>query len=483
MDHRHLLLALGAIVLFIPAAHCEDYSEARRAVAVAVSSHQNAQALGLLEPLLKAHPEDPSLWTLRGIALDGPEQTQESLDSFDKALSIDKAYLPALKGASQVAYLHGDARAPDYVQRLLAVAPANEVANGMAAVLAYQAKDCPNAIRYFERSGQEVYKSLRGLAEFSDCLVKQDQWTQAGNALAHGLELHPESVQIKYNLALIYVHNHDADEAIRILEPLAGEKDAQLLNVLAAAYTQANRPDDAFRMLENAILISPEDESNYLDLSILCLEHNQENRSIVAASAGIAKLPKAASLYLIRGVAYAQVAEYEKAEKDFETAAIIDPNQPHSTIAKSLLYSDRNQVDKEKALLQQQLTITPNDAVANYLMAEILVREGAEPGQPQFSQAIEDLSRSLTAQPESVEAQVLMGTLCQKENNLSAALDHFERALKVEPDNRSALNHKLLLLQKLHRSSDAGEVARRLKLVIDGQIERETPLSQVRVNP
>ena len=103
MDHRHLLLALGAIVLFIPAAHCEDYSEARRAVAVAVSSHQNAQALGLLEPLLKAHPEDPSLWTLRGIALDGPEQTQESLDSFDKALSIDKAYLPALKGASQVA--------------------------------------------------------------------------------------------------------------------------------------------------------------------------------------------------------------------------------------------------------------------------------------------------------------------------------------------------------------------------------------------
>jgi len=63
------------------AAHGEDYSVARRAVAVAVSSHQNAEALRLLEPLFKAHPQDPSLWTLRGMALDAPDQTKASIEA------------------------------------------------------------------------------------------------------------------------------------------------------------------------------------------------------------------------------------------------------------------------------------------------------------------------------------------------------------------------------------------------------------------
>jgi tetratricopeptide (TPR) repeat protein len=483
MNSKVIFLSLCAVILLTASARGEDYSGARNAIAVAVSSHQNARALNLLEPLLKAHPQDPSLWTLRGMALDTPEQTKESIDSFDKALSLNKTYLPALKGASQTAYLHGDPRASQYVQRLLAIAPANEVANAMAGAIAYDAKDCAGSIHYFERSRDEVVKNSHALAEFADCLVQQEQWTQASQILTRGLQLHPESVQIKYNLAMVQLRSNNPAEAIRVLEPLVDEKDAQLLNLLASAYTRTNRPDDAFRILENAILISPKDASNYLDLAILCLEHNQADRSIMAASAGISRLPKVASLYLIRGVAYAQVAEYEKAESDFAAAAQIDPDKPHSTIAMSLLYSDRNQVDKEKALLQQQLHVTPNDAVANYLLADILVREGVEPGQPQFDEAIADLSRSLTAQPDSAEAQILMGSLCEQQNNLSAALDHFKWALKVEPDNRSALDHELLLFRKLHRDSEAVEAANHLKSLINNQVQREKSTSQVRVSP
>ena len=483
MNFERLFLLLGAVVLLAASAHGEDYSEARHAVAVAVSAHQNAQALRLLEPLLKAHPQDPSLWTLRGMALDTPEQTKESIDSFDKALSIDKSYLPALKGASQTAYLHGDPHASRYVRRLLAVAPANEIANAMAAAIAYDAKDCPGSIQYFERSGDEVVKNSVALAEFADCLSRQERWSQASQVLARGLELHPQSAQIRYNLALVQMRGHHPSEAIQVLEPLSGAKDSELLNLLASAYVQTNRPDDAFRTLEDAILVNPTDETNYLDLAILCLEHNQENRSIVAASAGISRIPKATTLYLIRGVAYAQVADYENAEKDFTVAAQIDPNQSHSTIAMSLLYSDRNQVDKEKALLVQQLKTTPNDAVANYLMADILFREGVEPGQPQFEEARTDLTRSLAAQPRSAEAQVLMGSLCERENKLPEALDHFHLALKVEPDNRSALDHELMLLRKLHRNSEAATVGEHLKLLLSSQVQRERAAMQVRVNP
>jgi len=483
MNLKYLFLILSTTVLLAYPARGEDYSEARRAAAMAVSSHQNAQALSLLEPLIKAHPQDPSLWTLRGMALDSPDQTKESIESFDKALAIDKNYLPALKGASQIAYLRGDPRASEYVRRLLAIAPANEVANAMAAAIAYGAKDCPGSIQYFERSGDEVVRNSTALAEYADCLSRQERWPEASQVLSRGLQQHPQSIQIKYNLALVEVRDHHPTEAIQVLEPLADTKDSQLLNLLATAYAQADRPDDALHTLENAIQISPTDESNYLDLAILCLEHNQENRSVVAATAGISKIPKAATLYLIRGVAYAQLADYDHAEKDFTVAAQIDPNQSHSTIAMSMLYSDQNQLDKEKALLTKQLQTTPNDAVANYLMADILVRDGAEPGQSKFEEARTDLARSLKTQPDSAEAQVLMGTLCQREDKLPEALDHFERALKVEPDNRSALDHELMLLRMQHRNNEAAAVGEHLKSLLNNQVQREREATQVRVNP
>jgi len=86
--------------------------------------------------------------------------------------------------------------------------------------------------------------------------------------LYRGLQQHPESVQIKVQPGAVEMRDHHPAQAIEVLEPLAGEKDSQLLNLLASAYTQANRPDDAFHTLENAILLSPTDETNYLDLAI-----------------------------------------------------------------------------------------------------------------------------------------------------------------------------------------------------------------------
>jgi tetratricopeptide (TPR) repeat protein len=481
MSMKLFVLLLGFVLLCTKPMKGEDYSAARHAAASAISSGQYNQALGLLAPLLRAHPRDPSLWTLRGLAQERMGQTNASLLSFDRALSIDRAFAPALEGASEAAYQHNDSRASQYLQRLLVVAPANETANAMAAVLAYQSNDSTGAVNYFQRSGDEVYKNENALSEFADCLIRNEQLSQSIQVLDRGSQLHPNSVQLKYNLAIAQLRSHHPGEAIKILSPLAGEKDSGLLNLLASAYTQTNRPDDAFRTLEDAILINPNEESNYMDLAILCLEHQQENRSVIAATAGIAKIPKASSLFLIRGVAYAQLAAYDKAESDFAVAAQLDPNRPNSTIAMSLLYSDRNQLDKEKALLQEQVKLTPDDAVTNYLLADLLVRDGAKPGDEAFSEAKADLARSLAAQPDSAEAQILMGKLCQQENHLSEALDHIQRALKVEPDNRSGLNREFVLLRKLDRNSEAADVLDHLRTVLNNELKQEQIASQVRV--
>jgi tetratricopeptide (TPR) repeat protein len=482
MNRKSIFPTLALILLFISVSYGEDYPSARHAAGLAISSHRYSEALTIINPLLKSHPQDPSLWTLRGLALDGMGRLKESLGSFDQALSIDKTFAPALEGASQTAYLHADPKASQYVQRLLAIAPGNEVANAMAGALAYLSHDCNQSVGYFERSGGTVYQDQNALGEFADCLLKKQEVSHAVDILSKGLQQHPDSIQLKYNLAVAELQNHNPDEAIKVLAPLVAEKDSELLNLLAYAYTQAKQPDEAFHALERAIEVSPHDESNYLDLAILCLEHYQEKRSVMAATAGIENASKTSDLLLIRGVAYAQLAEYDKAESDFVAAAKIEPDQPHSTIAMSLLYSDRNQWDKEKTLLKNQLKITPNDAVTNYLLADLIVRSGVEPGQPEFNEALADLTRSLAAKPDSAEAQILMGNLLEQQNDLSGSLDHFQLALKLEPDNRAALDRDFLILRRLHRNSEAEEVLVRLKSTLNNELKQENASTQVRIN-
>jgi len=476
-------LCLFIFLLFAILPACAQEADATHRAAAAISAHQYKDAMLILDPLVKQQPRDARAWTLRGLALDGLGQTTASLASFDRALFIQSSFMPALEGASQTAYLHGDPAAMHYVRKLLAVAPANPVANAMAGALAYQSHDCAGSVRYFQQSGEAVYQSTNALAEFADCLLKSDRAAEAARILSRGADLHPESVQLKYNLAVAELQDHKAAEAIGVLDPLSNVKDSGLLNLLASAYIQANQPDDAFRTLEAAIEISPLDQTSYLDLAILCLEHNQEVRSVEAATAGIARIQKPASLYLIRGVAYAQLAQYDKAESDFVAAAQIEPDQPHSTIAMSLLYSDRNQLDKEKELLYRQLKATPNDAVTNYLLADLLVRSGAEPGQPAFEEAQTHLARSLKSKPDSAEAQILMGKLLEEQSDLPGALKHYDLALTADPDNRSALDRKFVLLRKLHRNQDAAEVLGRLKLVLNSQLRQGGAGNQVRVDP
>ena len=476
---RCYLAVVLAFCFFVCSSHGQGSLAATQKAAESISGGKYAEALTLLTPLTKTYPKDATVWTLRGLAYNGLGDTKQSLIDFDRALAIDKAFVPALRGASQTAYLHHDPRAGVYLQQLLSVAPDNQVANAMAGVLAYEAHDCKAAAAYFGNARDNLFGSATAVEQYADCLLKVGKPSGAMEVLSRIAQMHPDSAQLKYNLAVAQLQAHQPELAIQTLSPLAGEKDSGLLNLLASVYAQANRPDDAFRTLESAIEIDPQAESNYLDLAILCLEHHQEKRSVLAASAGIGKLPKAASLFLIRGVAYAQLADYEKAESDFVEASRIEPEQPHSTIAMSLLYSDRNDLKKEREVLTQQLKTTPNDPVTNYLLADLLMRTGTQPGQPDFQQAQAYLTKSLAGRPDSAEAQILMGKMLEKEDSPAPALEHFQAALAIEPENRSALDHEFALLRKLHRNDEAMEVLAKLKLVLNNELKNDN--NQMRV--
>src|SRR5262249_15638280 len=93
------LMRRGLPALFLIAGLCfgDALSEALR-------SHRYEEVLAQTSAALKTNPRDPRLWTARGLALSGLGRSQESISSFASALEASPDYVPALKGAVQVAY-------------------------------------------------------------------------------------------------------------------------------------------------------------------------------------------------------------------------------------------------------------------------------------------------------------------------------------------------------------------------------------------
>jgi tetratricopeptide (TPR) repeat protein len=76
-----------------------------------------------------------------------------------------------------------------------------------------------------------------------------------------------------------------------------------------------------------------------------------------------------------------------------------------------------------------------------------------------------------------------MGKLLEQQGKLPQALEHYDLAVKAEPENRSALDRQFVLLRKLHRNEEASEVLTHLKVLISKELKQGGRTAQVRVDP
>jgi tetratricopeptide (TPR) repeat protein len=190
---------------------------------------------------------------------------------------------------------------------------------------------------------------------------------------------------------------------------------------------------------------------------------------IDVVSDGIAQLPKAAPLFLARGVLYVQLAQYDKAEADFETAHELDPHQSLSAAAQGLLAEQQNNLESALAKVQTRLAEKPNDPVLLYLRADFLSQEGAEPGSPEFQLAIRSATRAVSLRPGLSGARTVLAKLDLQAGRYQEAVEQCRKALEQDPKDETALYH---LIQGLRKTGDKAEIPDLLKRL--AQLRKQT---------
>lgn len=155
-----------------------------------------------------------------------------------------------------------------------------------------------------------------------------------------------------------------------------------------------------------------------------------------------------------------QLAEYDKAEADFEKAHDLDPNQSLSSAAQGLAALQQNDIDRALATVQAKLARKPNDAYLLYLQADFLSQKGATPGTPEFATAVRSARKAVTLQPTLAAARGVLAKLYLQAGQNQDAVEQCRKALQSDPKDQTAVYR---LIQALRKTNNTAEIPGLLK--------------------
>ena len=368
----------------------QDASPVGKIVA-ALRSQNFDEALQLCSAALDKNPNDERVWTLRGMAYSGKEEQSSALDAYQRALQLDSDYLPALEGAAQIEYQRRSPAAKPLILRVLAQRPDDPTSHTMLGFLEYEAKDCRDAVSHFQQGGNVLARQPMALAAYGACLAQLGHYDQAIPDFEKALEADPSIQSIRFNLALAQWKANHSGEALSTLQPViatgTGHEDA--LRLAADIYESIGDTQHAVELLRKAILANPRNVDGYLDFASLSYDHASMQVGIDILNAGLTQLPMEGSLYLARGVLYAQLGEYEQATADFERANHLDPNLSVLGAAEGLEASQQHKSAEALATLRGAAKAHPKDALTQYLLAEALSQESPQEGSSDYAEEVD----------------------------------------------------------------------------------------------
>ena len=434
------------------------------AITSAMRVGQFDKALQLLQTELQHSPKNPQLWTLRGIALSGKGDKREALVAFRHALENSPDYLPALEGAAQIEYENGSKEAVALLQHILQLHPNDLTSHAMLGVLAYRRGDCTAAAPQFEQSGSLIDSQPAALQEYGECLVQLKEPDKAISLFSRVLAQSNGDSGARFRLASVQMIAQRPKEAIETLQPLlhGDTPNTDVLELAASAYEGDGNTPEAVRILRQAIVSDPHNVNLYLDFANLCLDHQSFLVGVDMMNAGLGAEPKAAPLLVARGVLYVQLAQYDKAEADFEKADTLDPRHSMGSAAEGLAAVQENNPERALARVRSKLVKRPNDPFLLYLQADILTQRGPDPGSLEFRQALASAKKAILLRPSLAAAHDVLAKLYLQAGQNEEAIRQCRKALSSDPKDQTALYHLIQALRKSGRTDQIPDLLKRL---------------------
>jgi len=463
----HRISSLSLLLLLLPVAsvHGQTEKEQVSAITSALRAGEFDKALELLQPALRNAPNNPQLWMFSGLAYSGKRDSKSAFTSYQHALEVSPDYLPALEGSAQIKYDAGSQDAVPLLERVLKIRPNDTTSHAMLAVISEKNGDCPTAVKHFSLAGPALASQPEALQGYGVCLLKLQRNDEAVQVFQQILASRPDDVRCRRTLAAAELAAEKPQDALATLATaLNSNPDVSTMRLAAAIYEANKDTPNAVKILRDAIVRDPSQTGLYVDFAELAMDHQSFQAGVEMLNAGLKLQPNAPQLYMARGVLYVQLADYEKAESDFERAEWLDPTLGMSAAAQGMLANEQNQNDPAQALaaVKAKLANKPNDAFLLYLQGAILSKMGAEPGSADFRLGLESTKRSVRLQPSLTAAHNLLAKYYLDGGENALAAQECRVVLQQTPADQSALYHLVIALRKSGNQTEIPDLLKRL---------------------
>jgi tetratricopeptide (TPR) repeat protein len=434
------------------------------AIVSALRSQHYDEALAAADSALKLNPHDSRIWTLKGMALSRKGDLSAALTAFHTALTISPNNLGTLRAEASTLYDTGDKRALPVLQQIVKADPNDKTAHGMLAVTEAKNDLCSPALVQFQLLTEEVGSHPDSLQWYGYCLMHEKRFAEAADVFERLVKLFPDRTDARYDLALVQTMAGRNVDAIQTLRPLLSSTsaDSDVLTLAAEDYEATGDTPKAVSLLRQAIGLDPGNADLYVRFAGLCLNHDSFQVGVDVVNAGLQRVSNSASLYIVRGLLYGQLEQYDKADKDFETADQLNPaniTASHALAANEIQSGD---LEAAQTAIERKLADHPNDASLHATLAKILIARGAKAGSLDFNRAMDSALLAIHLDPGLTPPRDLLAGMYLTSGQNTLAAQQCRIALKMNPSDQTALYHLIEASRKTGRQAEVQALIKRL---------------------
>jgi putative PEP-CTERM system TPR-repeat lipoprotein len=453
------------------AGDAKDYQADLALIANYLRKREADRALAAVQALERKQPEAPMTYNLKGAALVLKKDLPGARASFERALVLQPAYMPAVNNLARLDLRENDRDAARRrYQAFLDRDPTNEPALvGLAAVLRTTGADTREIESLLKQAvagnpGSVSARSalinfyMRG-RDFNGALV-------AARAAQAALPGEPRMVQAVGMTQLAAGEIRQALASFtRLAELQHGAAEPQLL--LARAHMAAKQPDDAIRALRAALALRPDFDAAQREIAAIYVATGRHEDALREAKAVQARRPKDALGYVLEAELYVAQKNPELAARTYLGALRKFDRAALALRAHAILEAAGKPLEAD-ALAQDWIRRHPKDVgMLAYLADRDLAAKRYERAEQRYRSALQ----------RTPDNAVLLNNLAWVSHELKrpGALEYAERAHDLAPDNPAIMDTLGSIL------AEAGQVERGLVLL--GRAADAAPdAPQIRLN-
>ena len=214
------------------------------------------------------------------------------------------------------------------------------------------------------------FDEARGTIAQLDAISSGDYRTQTGigvllarwhlydEAIQHfqnALSANPESDDAKFDLADAYFRKGLYAESLATLQKISekGQQDDAYLALLGDIHSHLGEATRASEIFRDAINRSPDNDQNYLSLTLVQLRQNNVGAAEKTLLTGLARIPGSGKILWGMGLVSAMEGKTVKAEEHFVRAVDLFPEWPGSYSTLGVFYYQTGQIAKAREVLNR----------------------------------------------------------------------------------------------------------------------------------